>query len=170
MRTPPASPWLWLSICASILSTITSTLSGAPTWDLQQTTQFPKTCKPPPQREIVCSSVCVFVAPAVCHRQPDWASVTSVVWPPVLTLEEVMTNAPTQVRFRQEATRAFLCFLLLLKRRGTRGGGRQEKKRREVVMGTDTENPVCEEAWDKMTELQSDWMRNSSIFHRKKER
>lgn len=56
-----------------------------------------------------------------------------------------MTNAPTRVRFRQEATHAFLCFLLLLKRRGGRGGGRQEKKRREVVMGTDTENPVCEE-------------------------
>lgn len=71
---------------------------------------------------------------------------TSVVRPPVLTLEEVMTNAPTQVRLRQEATHAFLCFLLLLKRRGGKGGGRQEKKRREVVMGTDTENPVCEEA------------------------
>lgn len=70
---------------------------------------------------------------------------TSDVRPPVFTLEEVIANTPTQVKLRQEATLPLTS--PALEAEGGRGGGRQEKKKkREVVMGTDTESPVCKEA------------------------
>lgn len=56
-----------------------------------------------------------------------------------------MANTPTQVKLRQEATLPLSS--TALEAEGGRGGGRQEeKKKREVVMGTDMESPVCEEA------------------------
>lgn len=135
MRMPPATPSLSLASVG---------LFCPQSHRLRLTVNEPKTCEPPPPKEIVSSSVCLFVAPAVCHPRLDWASVTSDVRRPVLTLEEVMTNTPTQVKLRQEATLAFL--LLHLKRRGLEGrGGERQEKKREVVMGTDTESPVCKE-------------------------